>query len=320
VAGKSNTKKWDDPSGSGTLPDEKIIAELDLQNQQYLVAAQQVIAIAEDAQLATSLEKVAQSAQDEAQAMEMATLAASSLGRGHANLGREFPHVSYAVQDFTSLNGTQGLGRSGNVSKVQRGESESEGTAAQEAHDKIDMGKIQRDAQEKSDREPAAKRKRERVEKALDQRTEQDKDIRNDDANANVHGVNDQIANARWAAQKAKNQESRQAKDEPQADQANQSLISEILKQQERVLQMSQNGTVNQMEAQAVMAQLSARIDQLIAKQREAATKSLHMDTLNTILGTQQDFAAELQQARQYNAQARKINSNNKTFQNTGGG
>ena len=302
------------------MPDEKIIAELDLQNQQYLVAAQQVIAIAEDAQLATSLEKVAQSAQDEAQAMEMATLAASSLGRGHANLGREFPHVSYAVQDFTSLNGTQGLGRSGNVSKVQRGESESEGTAAQEAHDKIDMGKIQRDAQEKSDREPSAKRKRERVEKALDQRTEQDKDIRDDDANANVHGVNDQIANARWAAQRAKNQESRQAKDEPQADQANQRLISEILKQQERVLQMSQNGTVNQMEAQAVMAQLSARIDQLIAKQREAATKSLHMDTLNTILGTQQDFAAELQQARQYNAQARKINSNNKTFQNTGGG
>ena len=44
------------------------------------------------------------------------------------------------------------------------------------------------------------------------------------------------------------------------------------------------------------------------------------MDTLNTMLGTQQDFAAELQQARQYNAQARKINSNNKTFQNTGGG
>ena len=300
------------------MPDEKIRAELDLQNQQYLAAAQQVVDIAEDAQLATSLEKVAQSAQDEAQAMEMATLAASSLGRGHTDLGREFPHVSYAVQDFTSLDGIQGLGRSGNVSKVQRGESESEGTAAQEAHDKIDMGKIQRDTQEKSDREPAAKRKLERVEKALDQRTEQDKDIR--DANANVHGVNDQIANARWAAQKAKNQESRQAKDEPQADQANQSLISEILKQQERVLQMSQNGTVNQVEAQAVMAQLSARIDQLIAKQREAATKSLHMDTLNTMLGTQQDFAAELQQARQYNAQARKINSNNKTFQNTGGG
>ena len=302
------------------MPDEKIRAELDLQNQQYLAAAQQVIAIAEDAQLATSLEKVAQSAQDEAQAMEMATLAASSLGRGHADLGREFPHFSYAVQDFTSLNGIQSLGRSGNVSKVQRGESKSEGTAAQEAHDKIDMGKIQRDAREKSDREPAAKRKRERVEKAFDQRTEQDKDIRDDDANANVQGVNEQIANARWAAQKAKNQESRQAKDEPQADQANQSLIGEILKQHERVLQMSQNGTVNQMEAQAVMAQLSARIDQLIAKQREAATKSLHMDTLNTILGTQQDFAAELQQARQYNAQARKINSNNKTFQNTGGG
>ncbi len=300
------------------MPDEKIRAELDLQNQQYLATAQQVIAIAEDAQLATSLEKVAQSAQDEAQAMEMATLAASSLGRGHADLGREFPHVSYAVQDFTSLNGTRGLGRSGNVPKVQRGESENEGTAAQEAHNKIDMGKIQRDAQEKSDREPAAKRKRARVEKALDQRTEQNKDIRDDDAN--VHGVNDQVANARWAAQKAKNQESRQAMDEPQADRANQSLISEILKQQDRVLQTSQNGTVNQMEAQTVMSQLSDRIDQLIAKQREAATKSLHMDTFNTILGTQQDFAAELQQARQYIAQARTINSNNKTFQNTGGG
>ncbi len=269
MAGKSNTKKWDDPSGSGTLPDEKIRAELDLQNQQYLAAAQQVIAIAEDAQLATSLEKVAQSAQDEASAMEIATLAASSLGRGHADLGREFPHVSYAIQDFTSLNGTQALGRSGNVSKMQRGESESEGTAAQEAHDKIDMGKIQHDAQEKSDREPAAKRKRERVEKAFDLRTEQDKDIRDDDANANVHGVNDQIANARWAARKAENQESRQAKDEPRADRANQSLIDEILKQQDRVLQMSQNGTVNQMEAQAVMAQFSARIDQLIAKQRQ---------------------------------------------------
>jgi hypothetical protein len=313
--------KWDDPSGSSTLPDEKIRAELDLQSQQYLAAAQQVIAMAEGAQLATLLEKVAQSAQDEAQAIEIAALAASSLGRSHADLGREFPPVGYAVQDFTSLNGTQGLEWSGNVSKVQRGESESEGTAAQEAHNRIDVGKIQRDTQEKSDREPAVKRKREWVEKALDQRTEQDKDIRHD-AKANVHGVNDQIANARWAAQK-----SRQAKDEPQAVRANQSFISEILKQQDRVLQMSQNGTVNQMEAQAVMAQLSARIDQLsaridqlIAKQREAATKSLHLDTLKTMLGTQQNFAAELQQAHQYIAQAHKINSNNKTFQNTGGG
>jgi len=55
-----------------------------------------------------------------------------------------------------------------------------------------------------------------------------------------------------------------------------------------------------------------------IAKQREAAMKGLQMDTLNTILGTQQDFAAEMQMQRQFNAQARKINTNNKTFQNMG--
>lgn len=203
------------------MPDVKRRAELDLENQRYIAAAQQVIA--EDAQLATSL------------------------GRVRADLDREFLHVSYAVQDFTSVMGTQGQGRAFaaiqnnananahagdpqaptetdfqdiNVSQVPRGESvsESERMAAHEAHDEIDMGKIQRDAQAKSDREPAAKRKR--------QRTEQGKDIRDDD---------DQIANARWAAQNAKNQESRQAKD----------------------------------EAQAVMAQLSARIDQLSAQQRQ---------------------------------------------------
>src|SRR5208282_3944545 len=181
------TKKWDEPSGSGTLPDEKIRTERDLclENYRYLAAPQQVIA--EDAQLATSLGQ----------------------GRGHADLprGREFLHVSDAAQDFTSVMDTQGLGEghaftaiqnnanaNANadvqardpraltetdvhdimVSKVPRGENER--TAADEAHDVIDMGKLQR---------------RERIEKALDKRTEQEQDTRDEDAN--VRGVNDQV-------------------------------------------------------------------------------------------------------------------------------
>ena len=250
-------------SGSGTLPDEKRRTERErcLENHRYLAAAQQVIA--EDAQLATSL------------------------GRGHADLSRrrEFLHVSDTVQDFTSVIDTQGLGQghaltaiqnnanananadvqAGDpraltetdtqdimVSKVPRGESER--TPAHEAHDVIDMRELQR---------------LERVEKALDKRTEQEQDI--SDENANVRGGNDQVNETNEAVKQAGTQKARQAKDDPQADRTNpsQSAISEILKQQDRVLQMSQNGTVNQMEAQAVMAQLSARIDQLIAQQRQ---------------------------------------------------
>ena len=247
------------------MPDEKIRTErerdLCRENHRYLAAAQKVIA--EDAQLATSLV------------------------RGHADLsrGREFLHVSDAVQDFTSVIDTQGLGQghaftaiqnnananaNPNVQvgdpraltetdaqdimvyKVPRGETEK--TTAHEAHDVIDMGKPQR---------------RERVEKALDKRTEQEQDICDEDAN--VRGGNDQVNETNEAVKQAETQKARQAKDEPQADRTNpsQSAVSEILKQQDRVLQMSQNGTVNQMEAQGVMAQLSARIDQLIAQQRQ---------------------------------------------------
>ena len=247
------------------MPDEKLRTErgLCLQNYRYLAAPQQVIA--EDAQLATSLGQ----------------------GRGHADLsrGREFLHVSDAAQDFTSVMDTQGLGEghaftaiqnnaNANtnadvqardpraltetdvhdimVSKVPRGENER--TAADEVHDVIDMDKLQR---------------RQRIEKALDKRTEQEQDIRDEDAN--VRGVNDQVNETNEAVKQAETQKARLAKDEPQADRTNpsQSAISEILKQQDRVLQMSQNGTVNLMEAQAVMAQLSARIDQLIAEQRQ---------------------------------------------------
>ncbi len=56
-----------------------------------------------------------------------------------------------------------------------------------------------------------------------------------------------------------------------------------------------------------------------IAKQRESQMKSMQMDTLNTILGTQQDFAAEMQVQRQVNAQARKIQQFNRGMQNAGG-
>jgi hypothetical protein len=247
------------------LPDEKIRTErerdLCLENHRYLAAAQQVIA--EDAQLATSL------------------------GRGHADLsrGREFLHVSDAVQDFTSVINTQGLGQGhaftaiqnnananantdvkvGDpraltetdaqdimVSKVPRGETEK--TAAHQAHDVIDMSKLQR---------------RERVEKALDRHTEQEQDMHDEDAN--FSGVNDQINETNPAVKQAETQKAWQAKDEPQVDWVNssQSPISVILKQQDRVLQLSKNGTANQMEAQAVLAQISARIDQLIAEQRQ---------------------------------------------------
>jgi hypothetical protein len=247
------------------LPDEKIRAERDLclENHQYLAAPQQVIA--EDAQLATSLGQ----------------------GRRHADLsrGREFKYVSDAVQDFTSVMDAQGLGQSHAfaaiqynantnanaelqaedprtltetdvhdiiVSKVPCGENER--TAADEAHDVIDMGKVQR---------------REQIEKTLDEWTKRKRDIRDEDTT--VSGVNDQVNETNQAVKQAETPKARQAKDEPQADRANpsHSAISEILKQQDRVLQMSQNGTVNQMEAQAVMTQLSARIDQLIVEQRQ---------------------------------------------------
>ena len=45
--------------------------------------------------------------------------------------------------------------------------------------------------------------------------------------------------------------------------------LNEVLRQQDRILLLSQNLTANQMEVHAVMAQHSARINQLIAQQRQ---------------------------------------------------
>jgi len=138
------------------------------------------------------------------------------------------------------------------VSNLPLGDSER--TAAGDAHNVIKIGKLQRRAP---------------IEKALEEQTDQERDIRDEDAN--VSSVNDKVNETDQAVKQAEIQKAREAKDEPQADRTNprQSAISEILKQQDRVLQISQNGTVNQMEAQAVIAQLSARIDQLIAEQRQ---------------------------------------------------
>lgn len=56
-----------------------------------------------------------------------------------------------------------------------------------------------------------------------------------------------------------------------------------------------------------------------IAKQREAQMKGLQNEAINTLLGTQADFMAELQMARQWLAQARRIQQQNRTFQMMGG-
>ncbi len=69
-----------------------------------------------------------------------------------------------------------------------------------------------------------------------------------------------------------------------QPDRSNSSpVLGEMLRQHDRVLQISQNATVNQMEAQAVMIQQSGRIDQLMAQQRQlqANWRKLRMEEQN---------------------------------------
>jgi hypothetical protein len=200
-------------------------------------------------------------------------------------LGRESLHVSDAVQDFTSEIYTQGVGEGHALTVIQNNASsitnddvpnrasraqvetdfhnivassvpryENEGTVPDDVHDVVELGKHQR---------------RERIEKAVYQRTEDEQDIR--DRNANDRGVNDQVNETGREAKQPGIQEARQTHYEPQADRAIQGhfAIGEILRQQDKVLQISQNGIVNQMEAQAVMVQLSARIDQIIVEQRQ---------------------------------------------------
>ncbi len=60
-------------------------------------------------------------------------------------------------------------------------------------------------------------------------------------------------------------------------------ILGEMLRQHDRVLQISQNATANQTEAQAVMMQQSARIDQLMAQQRQlqANWRKLRMEEQN---------------------------------------
>lgn len=56
-----------------------------------------------------------------------------------------------------------------------------------------------------------------------------------------------------------------------------------------------------------------------IARQRSQQANQLQMEAVNTILGTQQDFAAELAQARQQLQWARRLQQANRTQQNMGG-
>lgn len=218
---------------SRTLPDEKSNTEpdLDLETQRYIAAATEVIA--DDAPLA------------------------AWLGPGHADLAHESQHVSYAVQDFTSVTGTlgQGLG----FASIQN-----------------TMDKIQGDGQDNFDRQQTAKRQRERVEKRLEPRTDSDQAQNIQDADASVHvqvrEVDAQAAevNAGGDGRNAKNPESGQALGQAQPNRADPHPIeSEILNQQDRILQMSQNTSVNQVKAQAHIAKLSARVEQLSAQQRQ---------------------------------------------------
>ena len=164
----------------------------------------------------------------------------TSLGLGHDDLSRELQHVSYAVQDFTGVVDTQRQGQAFAVIQSN-------------------TGTIPQGAQEKFGREQSAKvnPNRYRVEKALDPPTDTEQDSQDAAANAQrkVRGVDEPVANAnvRGATLNANSSP----------------LLSEILKQQGRVLQLSQNGTGNQIKAQAVIAQLSSRIDQLSAQQRQ---------------------------------------------------
>lgn len=201
------------------MPDENRRAEFDRECRRYTSAAQEVIA--QGAWLATGL------------------------GTGHADLACALQHVSYAVQDFTSVMGTQALGQA--FATVQN-----------------TGGTIQRD---NTDRD-----------QNRDQDREQVQDIRDEAANVQVQvrGVNDEAANANaWEVDRnAKNPESGQAKDETQAqaqtDRADPSAtLGEILKQQDRMLRMSRNTAANQVKARALMARLGDRIDQLGARQRQ---------------------------------------------------
>jgi hypothetical protein len=65
----------------------------------------------EGQRLLQSLNSVALAAQNESIVMGRSTTAVAALNAGHADLGRTFLQTSYAVQDFTSVMGTQGLGR-----------------------------------------------------------------------------------------------------------------------------------------------------------------------------------------------------------------
>ena len=56
-----------------------------------------------------------------------------------------------------------------------------------------------------------------------------------------------------------------------------------------------------------------------IAKQREAEMKRLQGEAINTLIGTQADFMAEMQQARQQLAFAKRLQQMNRTQQNMGG-
>lgn len=161
-------------------------------------------------------------------------------------------------------------------------------------------------SQERSSREPVATSKSEHGERSLDRLLDSNRDTRRDVgvgenfsaqfragqapfvANGNP-GTSDTTVtdiSTRRTDHLVRNSGMTQGKDEvpAQAERSGSSpILGEILRQHDRVLQISQNATASQMEAQAVMAQQGARIDQLVAQQRQlqANWRKLRMEEQN---------------------------------------
>ncbi len=229
---------------------------------------------------------------DESQLME-------PLRREHADLAREFQQVSYVMQELAALpisanagvhagdSGERddfraievaGLAKSNSDRGVERVKA-----PIRESHATLGTGNGVRVPEEYAAHGPVAEPDFDQSEKTdmPPRRPEpgHQPDARNDQVPTADHAhdrggrdlVHDEATKNRWSAEDARS--SSQGVGQCKAefpDQPNPSpILTEVLRQQDRILLLSQNTTANQMEAHAVVAQHSARINQLIAQQRQ---------------------------------------------------
>ena len=170
-------------------------------------------------------------------------------GTEYSDLARDLQHESYSAQDFSSLRGTDALGPG--VAEVQN------------TTDNLQRGDVDKGFQPWTER---------------DQDQYRDKEILEDnsDIHNQGHEVDEQLAtpDAREVALKVQGLETYRARNETHTRTSlngddGRPTHSEILKQQERILQISQNSALNLAKVQALIAQLSARIDQLSVQQHQ---------------------------------------------------